>query len=375
MSSSSASIVTEPKQVRLLVAETQQPTARAAVRNGCCCLLTHEVRTAAGRGPQRASPTETPSVFGHLLASPSTGLWLRVHDWPARGSGSEKGVIFLVHGFGEHMGRYEHVAIALSEAGYRVTGIDHQGHGGSEGDRTYVYAFEDYAVDLLALVARVAAGYTAEQRAERSWFAIGNSMGGLITTHAVLRGQREPWRLGGIRWSGIVLSGALFRPDPAAATPLKVFLAGCLAGLCPKLGLDPIRPQLLSRDAAVVERAMNDPLMYAGKILIGSGNAMLVAMDEAMAAAAEFAPPVRLQFGTADGIVQPQGSTDFHAACGSADKTLVRYEGLFHEVFNEPEKDRVIADVLGWIDERATPSAAGATAGAAVPAAQATGEA
>ena len=69
----SSAIVTEPKQVRLLVAETQQPTARAAVRNGCCCLLTHEVRTAAGRGPQRASPTETTTFVVLALRNRSGG--------------------------------------------------------------------------------------------------------------------------------------------------------------------------------------------------------------------------------------------------------------------------------------------------------------
>ena len=126
---------------------------------------------------------------------------------------------------------------------------------------------------------------------------------------------------------------------------------------------------------------MNDPLMYQGKILVGSGNCMLKAMAAAMAQAPDFVPPVRLQFGTADGIVLPQGSVDFHAACGSVDKTLVQYEGLFHEVFNEPEKDRVIADVLSWIEERSTPtpttggSAASSAVTASSAAAQATGEA
>jgi alpha-beta hydrolase superfamily lysophospholipase len=108
----------------------------------------------------------------------------------------------------------------------------------------------------------------------------------------------------------------------------------------------------ISRDVQVVAEAEADPLNYHGRVPARTGVEMLRVGQQVQAQAAAITHPYLLMHGTADAIVDPAGSTQFHAASGSADKTLHRYEGLRHEIFNEPERHDVLADVIAWLDAR-----------------------
>ena len=321
--------------------------------------MTHTIHTASG-SQARANPEVASDMYAATqLQSPTTGLWLHVREWPAKRSGGgaeELGVCFLVHGYGEHLGRYDHVGMAISAAGFRVIGLDHQGHGQSEGDRGFVRHFDDYVGDLLALMARVSSGYTEPRREKMPFFVVGHSMGGLISSLAVQRAIREPRLAGGVRFAGVVLSAPFFALDADKATPLKKWMARTLGAICPKAMLpDRVPPEDLSRNPALVERVLNDPLGFhvlGVRVRLGWAAAALTALDDVHAGAGGFSVPLLAMHGTDDRVVNTDGIRDFYEAASSADKRLVPYEGLYHELFNEPERAQILGDVVAWMHER-----------------------
>lgn len=180
-------------------------------------------------------------------------------------SPSSRGTVVIVHGFGEHCGRYEHVAAALNQAGFVVCALDHQGHGQSEGDRCYAERLEHLTDDIEQFVAT-----HVKERANRNpgpLFLLGHSMGGLL---AYLVAQQNPKR-----WAGVVLSGPAFIPDPDTATPFKKWLARTLSSCAPKLPIDPLDGTWVSRSTSVVTSYQLDPLVYAGGIRIRMGAELL----------------------------------------------------------------------------------------------------
>jgi alpha-beta hydrolase superfamily lysophospholipase len=261
---------------------------------------------------------------------------VRIHTRWWEPDGPPKATVCLVHGLGEHSGRYEAFAARLTAAGFGLCAFDLRGHGqsgGRRGDTRFAAAHED--IDRLL-------GDAAERFPGAPRFLYGHSLGGLLVLSYTL--QRRP-ALAGVVASGPALQNAL-REQKA-----KVLLVRLLAPLLPNLALPSgLDDTLISRDPAVVAAYRADPLTH-DRATLGFGRDAIIAADDALAHAAEFPVPLLLIHGGADRLTYPSGSQAFAAAVGAERCTLIVYDGLYHEVHNEPQQARVSADVVAWLDQ------------------------
>ena len=274
--------------------------------------------------------------------------WLDLRQSRARGTShlytrswspddGARAAIILVHGLGEHSGRYEYFARHCTDRGFAVHALDHYGHGKSDGQPGFVERFSVYVDGVRALLER-----TQTQQPDLPLFLVGHSMGGLIAATFLAEAQST--------FRACVLSGPLLITDeapPALVLAVVRFIAW-LAPTAPLLALD---PRGVSRDPAVVQAYVQDPLVHHGKLTARLIVEMSSAMKRALAAAPVIELPLLILHGEGDKLTSPAGSKDFHNNAGSADKSLKIYPELYHEIFNEPEKDAVLADVTNWLEE------------------------
>ncbi len=247
--------------------------------------------------------------------------------------GEPKAVLLIVHGLAEHSGRYMNVANHFVPLGYAVHGFDHPGHGKSDGTRVCVERFEDYTDTLKIYFDRIRPG--------KPVFLVGHSMGGLIGAIYLLDHQRE--------LKGAVLSGPAVKV-PDKITPGIVLMGKMLSALMPRFGLLGLEAEGVCRDPAVVEAYISDPLVHRGKITARLAVEMLKAMQRISARASKITLPIMIVQGSADRLVDPTGAGMLYDTVSSADKEIRIYEGFYHEVFNEPERERVLRDVERWIE-------------------------
>lgn len=249
---------------------------------------------------------------------------------------SPRSVVLVVHGLAEHSGRYAALAESLTGAGHAVHALDHRGHGRSDGKRVFVRSYAEY-MDDLARIRRL----VEERHPGLPLVVLGHSMGGNLAVGHVLDHQD------GVR--GLALSAPALVPG-SDLSPLKLRAAKLIAKVAPGLPAERLPADAISRDPAVVSAYRNDPLVYTGKVTAGLGAALIDAMQRFPARYAEFRIPILLQHGTADRLVEVAGTRQLEAGAVNATVTSHYYDGLFHEVFNEPERDTVIADLLAWLD-------------------------
>ena len=247
--------------------------------------------------------------------------------------GDPRAVVALVHGLGEHSGRYEHVAARFTAAGLAVRALDLRGHGRSPGPRGAT-RFEPAVADLAALVRRC-----GERGAPV--FVYGHSLGALIAALWLVREPAPP--VAGAVLSAIGLHSAL-REQAAKVRAARV-LGRVLPKVRVKSGID---PATLSRDPAVVEAYREDKLVHDTASL-GFGLDALEAIDEIAAGAPRLAVPLLVIHGGEDQLAYASGAREL-AALAPAVTTLHVYDGLFHEIHHEPERERVLGDVLAWIE-------------------------
>ncbi len=246
--------------------------------------------------------------------------------------------VLIVHGLGEHSGRYANVVNHLVPLGYAVYGFDLIGHGKSDGEREFVERFDDFTLTLKTYFDLV-----HEAQPDKPVVLYGHSLGALIGPYYLLDRQDE--------LAGAILSGALVKVPPNVST-LTVSLGKVLSRTVPHLRLVPLDPTGVSRDPAVVQAYVSDPLVFHGKTTARLGAELLAAMQHVMAGAASIRLPLLLLQGSADRLVDPEGASMLYNAVGSTDKTLKVYNGLGHEVHNEPERATVLADVQTWLGAR-----------------------
>lgn len=266
----------------------------------------------------------------------AAGAALQCYEWAP--VGAQRAVVVLAHGYAEHAGRYEYLAGKLSERGIGVYALDHWGHGKSDGERGFVPGFSVYTDGLDALRARI-----KERNSDVPFFLIGHSMGGLIASAHLIDSQTH--------YAGAILSGPAIK---AAVEPsrLTMWISRLLSVLAPRLGVHALDAGQVSRDPAVVDAYLADPLNHTGKMSARLAVEMFDAMATTRAKASQITLPMLLLHGDADGLTAPDGSRFLFETVASQDKQLKLYPGLYHEIFNEPERDEVIADVIGWIEER-----------------------
>ena len=250
-----------------------------------------------------------------------------------------KGIVVLSHGLAEHSGRYGHVAARLNEAGYAVYALDHWGHGRSGGTRANVERFAHLMADLDTLLTKARGEHPG-----RPVFLLGHSLGGLIALdYVVTRGESG--------LAGLVLSGAAV--DPSVGSSVQRAAAGFLSRYTPNLGVLSLDATAVSRDADEVRKYVEDPLNYHGKIRARTGAETLASVERVIQGLAGLRLPMLVLHGTKDRLTSPAGSELVAEKSGSKDKTLKLYDGLFHEIFNEPERDTVLGDVVAWLDAHA----------------------
>jgi acylglycerol lipase len=256
--------------------------------------------------------------------------------WQGWRPDTPRALVLLAHGLHEHSGRYTWVAEQLVAAGYAVYTVDHEGHGRSGGTKANIGSMK-VVLDDFASVREIA----RRDVPDVPLFVMGHSMGGLIALDYVTdRGEA------GI--TGLVLSGAAV--DTSTAGGLQSKLAPIVGKIAPNLGVLLLGADNVSRDPAVVKDYENDALNYNGKVRARTGAEMLRSVQRVVERMPRLRLPVLVMHGTEDKLVPSAGSQLINDTVGSPDKTLRMYDGLYHEIFNEPEKEQVLADVVAWLD-------------------------
>jgi alpha-beta hydrolase superfamily lysophospholipase len=243
-------------------------------------------------------------------------------------------VVTIAHGYGEHIGRYQHVAARLNEAGFMVYGLDHHGHGRSAGKRGRV-ALAAAVTDLDQLIVTVARA----RHPQVPQFLLGHSMGGAIGLRYAIAHQA--------RLTGLAISAPLAAVDGG---PALLTFGKLIGRLFPAAPVSRVDPRLVSRDHAVVKDYIADPLNYHGQIPAGVARDFIVHAGTLGTDVRRITLPTLLMWGTADRLCPTAGSELVAGAIGSRDLTVKRYEGLFHEILNEPEREQVIDDLVAWLE-------------------------
>ena len=247
-----------------------------------------------------------------------------------------RAVVLLVHGLGEHSSRYTHVAEHLTQRGFAVFTLDHYGHGKSDGHAGFVERFSVYLDGVAALLEKA-----RSEHPRQPLFLLGHSMGGLIAATFLLDHQSA--------FRAAVLSGPAIKSDQAPPA-IVIGLIRLLSAVAPTVPLIQLDASGVSRDQAVVAAYMKDPLVHHGKLSARLLSQMSAAMQDTVARAAAITLPIMLMHGEDDQLTSPAGSAELYEAVSSTDKQLKTYPGLYHEIFNEPEQDAVLADMSNWLE-------------------------
>ena len=266
------------------------------------------------------------------------GLTLHLRVWPA--GDPPRGVVVLVHGLGEHIDRYDHVARRLNGLGFAVVGYDHRGHGRSPGARGGMPCDDALCADLGRVL------YAARESFPGPLVLLGHSLGGLIAGRFVAEGlQATPakwWR----PVDALVMSSPAL--DPGTNAVQKLLLA-VVAPLLPNLAVNNgLKVDWISRDAGVVKAYAADPLVHdrvtgrLGLFVARQGPAVI-------AAAPQWKTPTLLMWAGSDRCVAPAGSAAFAAGAPRDVVTVREWPGLFHEIFNEPEQGDVLKVLDDWL--------------------------
>lgn len=270
----------------------------------------------------------------HITFNLQTGDGLQLYGQGWLPEGAPRAAVCLVHGLGEHSGRYSHVAAALNQAGYALLAFDLRGHGKSPGQRGHAPSWDVLLDDITLLLQEAAQRFPDYPR-----FLYGHSLGGILVLSYALR--RKPQVAGAIVTSPLLRTA--FQP-PA----WKLWLGKTLYNLAPSFALsNELDPRGLSHDQRVVDAYVNDPLVH-NRVSARLAMDMLQAGEWALEHAAEFSLPLLLMHGAADPICSPQASSEF-AARVPGDCTFKLWDGLYHETHNEPEQGQVFRFMVEWL--------------------------
>jgi alpha-beta hydrolase superfamily lysophospholipase len=260
------------------------------------------------------------------------GVSLQARAWHGE---APTAVVVISHGLAEHCGRYEHVAARLVAERCAVYALDHRGHGRSEGRRANIDRFGHLVADLHGLVM-----HAKQAHPGLPVVLLGHSMGGAVAFGYALRHQDE---LRALALSAPALGAG------EAVPALQLLLVRLLSVILPNLGALTLPAAAVSRDPAVVKAYEEDPLNFRGSIPARTLAELTNAMQGFPGQAARIMLPVLVMHGTADALVPLEATRPIYERIGSADRSVKLYEGLFHEVLNEPERERVLDDFVSWL--------------------------
>ena len=250
--------------------------------------------------------------------------------------GAPRDHLVLAHGYGEHLGRYRAVAEYFTAAGYAVHALDHRGHGKSGGARAVIDSLANAEADIDQLVdkVRIESGLARIK-------LVGHSMGGSLALNYALN---HPDKLSGLVLSGPAICGGLPK--------LQSLLLALISRIAPALGMIALDADAVSRDPRVVADYKADPLVFHGKVPARTAREMMHAVTTYLPRVGAMQLPCLLMHGSADTLVRAADAQPVFDAIASPDKTVRIFDGLYHEIFNEPERLKVLGIVKEWLDPR-----------------------
>ncbi|NJM98373.1 MAG: alpha/beta hydrolase [Phormidesmis sp. RL_2_1] len=297
----------------------------------------------AALGPGSATVSET-ALAETALAETASAESPIAED--LKGQAPIKGVLAIVHGLGEHSGRYCAVVRAMTAAGYAVFAFDNQGHGKSEGQRGHIDRWKDYRDNAKAFLQLV-----RQQEPTAPLFLMGHSLGGLIVLDYVLRSDQSP-QFKALNIAGLVVSAPPIQPTTGTVSAVRIMMARLLSGLFPrltlKMGLD---KSGLSRDRHVTAKMADDPLVHP-YVTLRWGSETLDTIAWVKAHIAQLKLPILITHGEADPIIAPAGSCQLFQQIQTPHKTLNLYPGSYHEPHNDLDADVVVTDLVNWVNGR-----------------------
>jgi len=246
-----------------------------------------------------------------------------------------KAILLLVHGLGEYCGRYTKLINRFVPMGFAVYGLDHLGHGKSEGGREVVQSFDDYTQPL-----KMYFNMVKDWEPGKPIFLYGHSMGGLIAGYYLLDHQAD--------FKGAILSAPAIKVSDSISQA-TITMGKILSAIAPKAGVLALDPSGVSRDPEVVKAYIEDPQVFHGKTPARLASEMLKAMKRVTSEVENISLPFFVLQGSADKLVDPAGAKMLYEKAGSKDKTYKVYEGLYHEVHNEPERETMFKDMEVWL--------------------------
>jgi alpha-beta hydrolase superfamily lysophospholipase len=249
-----------------------------------------------------------------------------------------RGVVLVCHGYAEHARRYDHVAQRFGESGLITYALDLRGHGRSGGKRVYLRDIAEYTGDFHTLV-----GIAAAEHPDLKRVVLGHSMGGgVVFTYGVEHPDD---------YTAMVLSGpAVYAQD--AVSSFMIAVAKLVGSILPGLPVEKLPTDAVSRDPEVVAAYNADPLVHHGKLPAGIAKALIKVGETMPQRAGALTAPLLVVHGEKDVLIPVEGSRHLMECVASEDPHLKVYPGLYHEVFNEPEKAVVLDDVVSWVESK-----------------------
>jgi len=255
-----------------------------------------------------------------------------------------KGVLAIVHGLGEHSGRYCAIVKGLTAAGYAVFGFDNQGHGKSEGQRGHIERWKDYRDNTQNFLQLV-----RSQEPSAPLFLMGHSLGGLIVLDYVLRNARTP-EFESLNLQGLVVSAPPIQPMDGTASSIRIAVARLLSGVLPRISVKMgLCKDGLSRDRGMTQQTAHDPLTHP-YVTLRWGTETLSTIDWVKRHIEQLSLPVLLTHGEADPIVAPDGTREIYQQIQNPNKSIAIYPGSYHEPHNDLDAEKVVADLVEWIE-------------------------
>lgn len=267
---------------------------------------------------------------------------LVLKHWPVQSQLNLRGVVCVVHGLGEHIGRYELVAQSLNEAGWAVVGYDQRGHGKSEGARGAISQDDDLLHDLAAVIDAIKFSYPAHRLV-----ILGHSLGGLVVARFAAAHAHPAEDL---TWRRTIDLCVLSSPAlKIALSRIQRFLLNSVGRLAPNLAVaNGLNPAWISSDAAVVNAYVNDPLVH-NRVTGRLTRFMLESAKTVHQRACGWTTPTLLLYSGADRCVCPEGSRQFASLVPASLIRSIEYQQMAHEVFNEPDRAMVFNHLHGWL--------------------------
>ena len=285
-----------------------------------------------------------------LILQTDDGLPLHWRQWRKPGPGAAKGTVLIVHGLGEHIGRYEALAAWLNAAGWQVAGYDQRGHGASGGKRGDLPDGEALQRDLAQVIDALR---DDAELGSGPLLLLGHSMGGLVAARFVAGGLTANTAGDLPAWfrpvDGLILSSPALDPGMSGWQRLQLVLGVALA---PHLAVgNGLKPAWISRDPAVVAAYQADPLVHdrltpaMARVIVDDG-------ERVRQHAPDWVVPTLLLWAGSDRCVAPGGSVEFAEVAPAQAVTAQGFELLFHEIFNEPEREQVLSRLGAWLKDK-----------------------